>query len=101
MKKTALVFLAPGFEETEAVGTLDILRRGGVVAEFVSITDSLYVEGANGITVKADRLMTDLPTVDALVLPGGLPGADNLNSCEPLRRLLSLMKNSDRSYSEY
>ncbi|KGL47004.1 thiamine biosynthesis protein ThiJ [Porphyromonas gulae] len=89
MKKTALVFLAPGFEETEAVGTLDILRRGGVAAEFVSITDSLYVEGANGITVKADRLMTDLPAVDALVLPGGLPGADNLNSCEPLRRLLS------------
>ena len=70
MKKTALVFLAPGFEETEAVGTLDILRRGGVVAEFVSITDSLYVEGANGITVKADRLMTDLPAVDALVLSG-------------------------------
>ena len=33
--------------------------------------------------------MTDLPAVDALVLPGGLPGADNLNSCEPLRRLLS------------
>ncbi|WP_373697987.1 DJ-1 family glyoxalase III [Porphyromonas loveana] len=89
MKKTAFVFLAPGFEETEAIGTLDILRRGGLAAEFVSITDSLEVQGANGITVKADRLMDNLPAVDALVLPGGLPGAEHLNNCEPLHALLS------------
>lgn len=89
MKKSAFIFLAPGFEETEAIGTIDVLRRGGISAEFVSITNSLEVESANGIVIKADRLMNNLPSADALVLPGGLPGADNLNACEPLRNLLT------------
>lgn len=84
------VFLADGFEEIEALGTVDILRRSELDVKTVSITDSLVVSGAHGITVNADILIKDVDNdnIDAIVLPGGLPGADNLEKCEPLTSLL-------------
>jgi 4-methyl-5(b-hydroxyethyl)-thiazole monophosphate biosynthesis len=88
--KKAVLFLAGGFEETEAVGTADVLRRGDIDTKIVSVTESLEVVGAHGIAVVADGLLsaTDCGDADALVLPGGMPGASNLNACEALRRLL-------------
>ncbi len=88
--KKAFVFLATGFEETEAIGTIDLLRRGDIDATLVSITGEYIVEGAHGIGVLADALLeeTDLTDADALVLPGGMPGANNLNACEPLLQQL-------------
>ena len=47
--KKAFLFLAPGFEEIEALATVDILRRGGVDVKMISITDSRTVKGAHGI----------------------------------------------------
>jgi len=55
MKKAAL-FLANGFEETEAVGTLDVLRRGCIDTALVSITGARSVTGAHGIAIDADAL---------------------------------------------
>ena len=52
--KTSYVFLAPGFEEIEALGTVDALRRGGITVKTVSITDENTVVGAHGIPVVAD-----------------------------------------------
>ncbi|WP_087880485.1 DJ-1 family glyoxalase III [Parabacteroides sp. Marseille-P3160] len=88
--KKAFVFLATGFEETEAIGTADILRRGGVEAAIVSVTDKKEVKGAHNIIVTADLLLADadLSTADALVLPGGMPGASNLKASEPLKKAL-------------
>lgn len=88
--KTAFVFLATGFEETEAVGTVDVLRRGGIETTTVSITGELSVTGAHGIEVVADVLYDEvnLSGADALVLPGGMPGSSNLNACEPLKKQL-------------
>ncbi|MDL2282852.1 DJ-1/PfpI family protein [Parabacteroides sp. OttesenSCG-928-G06] len=88
--KTAFVFLATGFEETEAIGTIDVLRRGGIETTVVSITGELMVEGAHNIGVVADVLFedTDLSDADALILPGGMPGSNNLNACEPLKKQL-------------
>ena len=88
--KKAFVFLATGFEETEAVGTIDVLRRGGIDTTVVSITDKLAVTGAHGLAVVADLLFenADFSEADALVLPGGMPGSNNLNAFEPLKELL-------------
>ncbi len=83
---TALVFLAPGFEEIEALTPIDVLRRAGVAVTTVSITSQLAVEGAHGVPVVADALIadTDLDGADWLVLPGGMPGASNLAACPKL-----------------
>ena len=84
------VFLAPGFEEVEAVGTIDILKRGDVETVIVSITRKLTVIGVHGISVQADELFEniDFSTGDALVLPGGGPGSVMLNQHEGVRQAL-------------
>lgn len=84
------VFLADGFEEIEALATVDILRRCDLSVETVSITDDLMVKGTHGIYVKTDILFSDIreEEIDALVLPGGLPGADNLGDHRELTDLL-------------
>ena len=71
--KNAVVFLATGFEEIEALGTIDVLRRGGVRVMMVSITGDRLVIGAHDIPVMADYLFegADFGCVDALILPGG------------------------------
>ena len=75
----AYEFLANGFEDIEALAPVDILRRGGVEVKTVSISNSLMVKSANGITVKADLLFDE---VDDFF------DAANLNLHEGLRKLL-------------
>ena len=82
--KKAIVFLANGFEEMEALGTVDILRRGGIEVTTVSITANPVVTGAHNVPVTAD---TTLEKVN-LVLPGGMPGAANLNDSEAVKEAL-------------
>lgn len=79
--KTVALFLANGFEEIEALGTVDVLRRAGITVHTVSITDERAVVGAHNITVLADKLYSELDfsNIDVLVLPGGMPGARHLN----------------------
>ena len=77
MKKTYL-FLADGFEEVEALATVDLLRRAGVEVETVSINKTLAVRGAHGIEVAADTMLADCePEARMLICPGGMPGASN------------------------
>ena len=75
--KKAIVFLANGFEEMEALGTVDILRRGGIEVTTVSITTDPVVIGAHNVPVTADTTLNNalLNDADALILPGGMPGA--------------------------
>lgn len=85
------IFLADGFEEVEALTSIDVLRRAGMPVTTVSINPDLEVTGAHGVTVLADTLFDDNDYSDAewLVLPGGVPGAPNLAAhegvCEALR----------------
>ena len=83
-------FLANGFETIEALIPLDILRRGGLDVQTVSIHDTLGVVSAQGVKVEADLLLADadLANADLLMLPGGMPGAKNLMECAPLREAL-------------
>ena len=84
------VFLADGFEEVEALATVDVLRRCGIEVQTVSISYSEEVTGAHGIIVKADKVLdySMLQDADFLILPGGLPGATNLRDCEALQEVL-------------
>ena len=81
-RKTALVFLADGFEEVEALTPVDILRRGGVEVLLVSVSGKKLVESSHAIRLQADYLLEELTdeqkAADAYILPGGMPGAGTL-----------------------
>lgn len=88
--KESYVFLADGLEEVEALTPVDVLRRGGVSVKTVSITSSLQVTGAHGVSVVADVIWNNSLFQDPkwLILPGGMPGAANLYEFAPLQGLL-------------
>ena len=88
------VFLAEGFEEIEAITTVDVMRRAGMDVKTVSISDSREVVGAHGVGVCADLTFKQADFADSewLILPGGMPGASNLASFEALCDLLKVHK---------
>ena len=81
------IFLDNGFEEIEAITTIDLLRRANIALTTVSVTGVESVLGAHNIAVKADKLFQNVDFADAemLILPGG---ATNLYECKPLCNLL-------------
>lgn len=83
-------FLAEGFEDVEALGVVDVLRRGGVDIKTVSMTESKSVTSAHGIKVEADLMFADcdFDSADMLLLPGGMPGSTNLRGHQGLGKLL-------------
>lgn len=84
------ILLAKGFEEMEALTPADVWRRAGFETELISISKQLNVSGAHNITVVADKTFddTNFDTFDMLFLPGGLPGATNLDQHEGLKKQL-------------
>ena len=80
------VFLATGFEDIEALAPVDIIRRAGLEVQTVSTTGDKVVESAHGVGIVTDIMLSevDFPTAEMLVLPGGMPGAANLDACRPL-----------------
>lgn len=85
LQKTA-IFLASGCEEVEALTTVDLLRRAEIPVTMVSIQDSVQVTGSHGITITADTVIDrlDFSEYDMLILPGGIPGTNNLRACSKL-----------------
>lgn len=80
------VHLAEGFEEVEALTVVDVLKRADIDVNTVSVSGEGIVTGAHGIKVCADMLFeeADYDKCDMIVLPGGLPGAENLKNHEGL-----------------
>jgi len=74
--------LATGFEETEAIAPLDLLRRAGVQVQTVGVGGKT-VYGSHGIGITADIELSqvDLTDVEMVILPGGQPGVTNLRAC--------------------
>jgi len=92
------IFIADGFEEIEAITTIDLLRRAGAEVTTVAVKASATVKGAHGIPVVADKLIGDIlaTSADAYVLPGGLPGVTNLAADERLKTLLKSAYQEDK-----
>jgi 4-methyl-5(b-hydroxyethyl)-thiazole monophosphate biosynthesis len=95
MTKKAIVLLADGFEEVEAVTPIDYLRRAGVEVTIASVSLFMTVKGARRIQVNAN---TELAGVgngagewDAIIIPGGASGAENIAASEEACALLKNM----------
>ena len=86
----AHIYLAEGFEEVEMVSVADILRRAGVEVQLVSLTEKLAVTGAHAITVQADIAFSAASKLaDAIILPGGGPGTQNMLASTALHARLN------------
>ncbi|MDE7127322.1 MAG: DJ-1/PfpI family protein [Bacteroidales bacterium] len=95
--KGVYIFLADGFEETEALTTVDMLRRGSIDVKIVSNTDERSAKSSHKIHVMTDMTFSEfLSTVqldgttdkDFMIFPGGMPGSTNLASNEKLMDLM-------------
>ncbi len=96
MKKVA-VFLAPGFEECEALMTVDLLRRAQLDTTMYSIHNTNEVIGSHNITVKADKKLNELNELfDCVILPGGMPGTKHLMESKAVNELVVEHFNQNR-----
>jgi 4-methyl-5(b-hydroxyethyl)-thiazole monophosphate biosynthesis len=87
----ALVLMAEGFEEIELVTIVDVLRRGGVGTHLASINGT---KGAHGLKIESDFSIDELKEpYEAIILPGGIPGAENLGKS---KKVLDLIKEGER-----
>ena len=84
------VYLADGFEETEAITPIDLLRRAGKKVITVGVGDNIVV-GSHGIPVVVDTIVQEAPLIDELemiILPGGMPGTLNLEKSEYVQKAI-------------
>ena len=84
------VFLAEGFEEVEALATVDVLRRAGLDVKTVGVGAEV-VSGSHSIPVVCDTVIDAVQpdgSVDAVVLPGGMPGTLNLEKNEKVNSFI-------------
>ncbi|APF26268.1 DJ-1 family protein [Clostridium sporogenes] len=85
-----LVFIAEGFEEIEALTVVDVLRRANIQCDMCSITSNKEIKGTHNILVNVDKTLEEIKSneYNALVIPGGMPGATNLRDNNKLIDLI-------------
>ena len=103
MTKKALIPIANGTEEIEAVTIIDVLRRASIEVTVAGVGDSgeLHITGAHGITIATDCTIDDCTSAlfDLIAVPGGLPGSENLAASTALDRLLREQAEEGRLYA--
>ncbi len=100
MGKKILVPLAEGFEMIEALSVVDVFRRAGAQVDLAAVGDELQVTSSHNVKVLADRPLSDCvdDTYDLIVLPGGIPGAENLKNSVVLAELLKKQDSANKLY---
>jgi 4-methyl-5(b-hydroxyethyl)-thiazole monophosphate biosynthesis len=90
------VFLADGFEIIEALAPVDMMTRAGIEVKTVGVTGDM-VASSCGVQVKSDMNIDDFDfyDVEAIVLPGGMPGTLNLENCDKVQSAINNAVNID------
>lgn len=98
MNKKIAVHLADGFEEIEAVSIIDVLRRAGLEVLVVSVMQKPEVKGAHQLRIMADILFehVNYDEILMIVLPGGMPGAANLDAHTGLKAKIKQFSTENR-----
>ena len=95
--KGVYMFFANGFEETEALATADVLKRGGIPVRMVSIYEDKFVTSSHHVTIAADMTFGEFMASvdpeaagkeDVMIFPGGMPGSVNLSEKKELMELM-------------
>lgn len=92
------LFLADGFEEIEALSPLDVLKRCGAHVCTVGVTGKT-VTGSHGVEIVCDKTVTELDEkddFDMIILPGGMPGALNLDNDVTVDKFIALARERDK-----
>ena len=100
MQKKILVPLAYGFEMVEALSVVDVFRRAGVHVDLAAVGDDLQVVSSHGVPVVADMFISACRDnqYDLIVLPGGIPGSENLALSVDLSELLRKQNDAGKLY---
>jgi 4-methyl-5(b-hydroxyethyl)-thiazole monophosphate biosynthesis len=98
--KTVLVPVADGTEELEAVAIIDVLRRAGATVTVASVTGFSQITASRGVVIVADALIEACLEMefDLVVLPGGIPGAEQLRDSTALIDILKRQRDNARLY---
>ena len=92
------LFLANGFEEVEALATLDVLRRAEINVLTVGVGSEI-INGSHNIPVIPDKLCSEIvlnDKVDAIILPGGMPGTLNLEKDETVNSAIDFAIDNEK-----
>ncbi|MBZ7929366.1 DJ-1 family glyoxalase III [Campylobacter molothri] len=102
MSKKILVPMAQGFEETEFISIVDVLRRakeigGNLEVITASLNSDLFVKGSHGIIIKADYLLKDIVHMDfdAIALAGGYEGMNNLKESNEVLNIIQKLNSNN------
>ena len=93
----AYMFIANGFEETEAIGCLDVLKRAGVDVCTAGVGGK-QITGSHNVTVTADILTEEIDwkNIDGIILPGGMPGTTNLQADETVIKAIRICNENSK-----
>lgn len=96
--KKAIVFLADGCEEVEALTVVDLLRRAGIPLTTVSVKDTPEITSSHNVHIIADTIVSkvNFDEYDCLILPGGMPGTKNEADCVLLTEAVKQFYNDGR-----
>ena len=97
------IFFADGFEEVEAIATLDVIRRAGIEIESVGV-GSKSITGAHGINVICDKEESEIKingNLNGIILPGGMPGTTNLLNSKTVNDSIDYCNNNHLSKGQY
>jgi len=99
MEKRVLVPVADGVEEMEAITIVDVLRRAGAIVTIASVND-IQITASKGVRIIADTTIHQCmdKQYDLIVLPGGIPGCENLRDSEDLTILLKQQAEAEKYY---
>lgn len=92
------MFFADGFEEVEAIAALDVIRRAKIDIKSVGI-GGINVTGSHGITVVCDVSESEIAPsdgCDGIILPGGMPGTENLYISEKVNDFIDYCNRNDK-----